>query len=128
MVTVRTLRSVRLIRRLRITLGGGVGGSVPVATPHSVHSTYIELQLLMPQHHVHIFPRPLLRLRLRPRLRPGPNHITLTLRCALPLPLKLDLRLGLGLGLRLGLRLRLRGGIESAPCSPWESRGRYRLR
>ena len=31
--------------RLRLRLGWGVDGSVPVATPDSVHSTGIELQL-----------------------------------------------------------------------------------
>ena len=31
--------------RLRLRLGGGVGGSVPVAMPDSLHSTCIELQL-----------------------------------------------------------------------------------
>ena len=46
-----------------LRLGGGVGGSVLVATPDSVYSTFSELQLLMPQHHIHI-PRLQLRLRL----------------------------------------------------------------
>ena len=47
-------------RRLR--LGGGVVGSVLVATPGSVHGTFLELQLLiMPQHR--------LRLRLRLSIR-----------------------------------------------------------
>ena len=49
---------VRLRVRLRLRLGGGVVGSVLVATPGSVHSTFIELQLLMPQHHIHILPKP----------------------------------------------------------------------
>ena len=50
---------------LRLMLGlsseaqaGGVGGSVLVATPDSVHSTFLKLQLLMPQHHIHVPPRP----------------------------------------------------------------------
>ena len=35
-------------------------GSVHVAMPGSVHGTFFELPLLiMPQHHVHIPPRPL---------------------------------------------------------------------
>ena len=54
---------LRLRRRLRLELrlGWGVVGSVLVATPGSVHSTVIELQLLIiPQHHIHIPPRPLL--------------------------------------------------------------------
>ena len=38
---------VRLRVRLRLRLGGGVVGSVLVATPGSVHSTCIELQLLI---------------------------------------------------------------------------------
>ena len=43
--------------RLRLRLGGGAGGeSLLVATPGSVHGTFIELQLLMPQRHVHIPP------------------------------------------------------------------------
>ena len=42
-----------------ISLGGGVVGSVLVATPGSVHSTFIELQLLViPQHHIHTLSRP----------------------------------------------------------------------
>ena len=32
---------------LGLSLGLGLGGSVPVATPDSVHSTCVELQLLM---------------------------------------------------------------------------------
>ena len=46
--------------RLRLRLGGGVDGSVLIATPDSVHGTFFGLQLLMPQHHIHIPPRPLL--------------------------------------------------------------------
>ena len=49
-------RNVRA--RVRLRLGGGVGGSVLEATPDSVHSTFIELQLRV-------------RLRLRLRLRAG---------------------------------------------------------
>ena len=42
-------------------------GSVLVTTPGSVHSTCIELQLLIiPQHHIHIPPRPLLFRRYKP--------------------------------------------------------------
>ena len=42
-------------------------GSVLVATPGSVHSTFIELQLhIIPQHHIHIPPRPLLFRRYKP--------------------------------------------------------------
>ena len=52
--------------RLRLRLGGGVGGSDPVAGPDSVHDTCIEVQLLMPQHHIHIRPRPLLFRRYKP--------------------------------------------------------------
>ena len=48
---------------IRLRLGGGMGGSVLIATPDSVNSTFIELQLLMPQHHIHR-----LRLSLRVRL------------------------------------------------------------
>ena len=45
-------------------------GSVHVATQGSVYATSFELQLLIvPEHHVHIPPRPLLRLRRRVRLR-----------------------------------------------------------
>ena len=44
-----------LALRLRLWLARGVGGAVLVATPGSVHSTFIELQLLIrPQHHSHI--------------------------------------------------------------------------
>ena len=56
---------------LRLGLGWGVVVSVLVATPDSVHSTVIELQLLIiPQQHIHVPPRPLLfrrykQLRLR---------------------------------------------------------------
>ena len=47
-------------------------GSVLVATPSSVHSTFIELQLLIvPQHHIHIPPRRLLCRRLGLRLGLG---------------------------------------------------------
>ena len=50
-----------------IWLGGGVVGSVVVATPDSVHSTCIELQtLIIPQHHIHIPPRPMLFRRYKP--------------------------------------------------------------
>ena len=48
--------------RVRIRLGGGVGGSVPVATTDPVHSTCIELQL------AHATTS---RLRLRLRFRLG---------------------------------------------------------
>ena len=41
-----------------------MGGSVLVATPDSVHSIFIELQFIMPQHHIHIPPRLRLKLRL----------------------------------------------------------------
>ena len=41
---------------VRLRPGGGVGRSALVAMPDSVHSTFIELQLLMPQHHIHIPP------------------------------------------------------------------------
>jgi len=52
---------------LRLRLGGGVGGSVLVATPDSVHSAFMGLQLLIiPQHHIHIPPRPLFFRRLKP--------------------------------------------------------------
>jgi hypothetical protein len=52
---------LRLRLRIELRLGGGVVGSLLVATPGSVHSTFIELQLLIiPQHHIHIHPRPLL--------------------------------------------------------------------
>ena len=69
MVRVRVRVRIRVRVRLRIRLGGGGGvvGSVLVATPGSVHSTCIELQLLItPQHHIHIPPRPLLFRRYRP--------------------------------------------------------------
>ena len=57
----------RLRLRLRLRLGGAVVGSVRVATPGSVHGTFFELQLLiMPQHHIHIPPRPLLFWRYKP--------------------------------------------------------------
>ena len=52
-------------------------GSILVATPDAVHSTFIELRLFMPQHHIRIPPRPLclgiglwLRLGLRLGYRP----------------------------------------------------------
>ena len=45
---------------MRVASGLGGGGSVLVAAPGSVHSTFFELQLLMPHHHIHIPPRPLL--------------------------------------------------------------------
>ena len=54
--------SPRLSFRFRLRLGGEVVASVLVATPGSVHSTLIELQLL-------IIPQPQLRLRLRLRVR-----------------------------------------------------------
>ena len=58
-VRVRARVGVRGNGRLR--LEGGVVGSVLVATPSLVHSTFIEVQLLIiPQHHIHIPPRPLL--------------------------------------------------------------------
>ena len=50
--------STELWLRLRLRLGGRVGGSVPLATPDSVHSTFFELQLL-------------LKLRIRLRLGRG---------------------------------------------------------
>ena len=48
-VRVRFARWVRVrVRlRLRLRLGGGVVGSVHVATPGSVHGTFFELQLLI---------------------------------------------------------------------------------
>ena len=52
--------------RVRVRLGGGVVGSVLVSTLDSVHSTFIELQLLLPQYHIHIPPRPLLFRRYKP--------------------------------------------------------------
>ena len=53
--------------RLRLRLGGGVVGSVLVATQGTVHSTFIELQtLIIPQHHIHIPARPLLSRRYKP--------------------------------------------------------------
>ena len=57
---------LKLKLRLRLKLGGGVFGSFLVATLGSVHSTFIELQLLMPQHPIHIPPRPLLFRRYKP--------------------------------------------------------------
>ena len=51
--------------RLRLRLGGGVVGSVLVAAPDSVHSTFFELQLG-------------LRLRLRLRLRGGGSQLSYT--------------------------------------------------
>ena len=52
------------ILALRLKLGGGGGGSVLVATPDSVHSTFLELQLRTPRHRTHIPLRPLLFLSL----------------------------------------------------------------
>ena len=49
---------------LRLRLGGGVGGLVPVAVPDSVHSTCIELQLSLAT-------TSWLRLRVRLRLGGG---------------------------------------------------------
>ena len=61
MVRVRVIVRVRVSVRVRLgfRLGEGVVASVLVATPGSVHSTFIERQLLIiPQHHIHIPPRP----------------------------------------------------------------------
>ena len=57
MVRVRVRVSLKF--RLRLRLRGCVVGSVLVATPGSVHRTFIKLQLLM------------LRLKLKVRLRLG---------------------------------------------------------
>ena len=67
-VRVRVRSSFGRVRlRLRLRLEGGVVGSVLVATPGSVHSTCVELQLLIiPQRHMHILPRPLLFRRYKP--------------------------------------------------------------
>ena len=68
-VRIRVRIRVRVRRRLRVRLrlGGGVGGSVLVAASDSVHSTFIELRLLIiPQHHIHVPPRPLLFRRYKP--------------------------------------------------------------
>ena len=56
--------------RLRLRLGEGVGGSVPVATPDSVHNTRIELQL---SHATTLY-----RLRLTLRLGGGGGAGTTT--------------------------------------------------
>ena len=40
----RAVEAVEVVM-VRLRLGGGVGGLVPVATPDSVHSTFIELRL-----------------------------------------------------------------------------------
>ena len=60
--TPGSVHSTVIELRLRLRLGGGgVVGSVLVAMPGSVHSTFIELQfLIIPRHHIHIAPRPLL--------------------------------------------------------------------
>ena len=61
----RVVGSVVVWHKLR--LGGEVVGSVHVATPGSAHGTFVELQfLIMPQHHVHIPPRPLSFRRYKP--------------------------------------------------------------
>ena len=62
----KSIVGIRVRVRVRVRLGGGVGGSVLVATPDTVHSTFMELQLLMPQQHIHIPPRPLLFSRFNP--------------------------------------------------------------
>ena len=65
-VRVRVRDMIRVRVRVRLRLGGGVVGSVHVATPGSVHGAFFELQLLiMPQHHVHILSRPLLFRRYK---------------------------------------------------------------
>ena len=62
MLRVRVRVSLRLTLRLRL----GVIGSVLVATPGSVHSTFIELRfLIIPLHYIHIPPRPLLFRRYK---------------------------------------------------------------
>ena len=81
-----------------------MGGSLLAAASDSVHSTFFELQLLMPQHLIHIPPRLTLRLRLRLRRRLEGGRVGLggvvrsvlvaTLRCRL----RLRLRLGRGGG------------------------------
>ena len=80
--------------RLRLRLGGGVGRSVLVATPDSVHSTFFELVFLMPQHHIHIPPRALLYRRHKPTQK------------------KLKGRLATMLRLRLRIRNRLRPSLR----------------
>ena len=66
-LTLRPRARHRLI--LRLKLGGGVLGSVHVATPGSVHGTFFELQLLRLKLSVRLMLRLKLRFRLRLRLR-----------------------------------------------------------
>ena len=58
------IKRVRVRVRLRVRLRVG---SVLEAIPGSVHGTFFELRLLiMPQHHIHIPPRPLLFRSYKP--------------------------------------------------------------
>ena len=97
--------------RLRLRLGGGVVGSVLVSTPGSIHSTFIELQLLIiPQRQIHNPPRPLLFRRYNPTKKELKGRKAMWPRQGgavggSVLGIGVGLGVGLGLGLGLGLSL-----------------------
>ena len=87
--------------------------AVLVATPRSVHSTFIELQvLIIPQHHIHIPPRPFLFRRYKPieksrlmfRVRAG-------VRVRVRFGLKVRVRVRLGVKVRVRFRVTMRSPV-----------------